>query len=81
MSTTSHSHKKDEMFQKANRYCIAALLALSLAIGILTAGEFLTYPISPWGIFCICVGIISMLLCILFFALYSHYLRQSEKTQ
>jgi hypothetical protein len=79
MSMTSR--KNNALYQKANKYCIAALLALSLAIGVLTAGEFLTYPISPWGIFCVCVGVVSMLLCIFFFALYSHYLRQAEKAQ
>jgi hypothetical protein len=79
MSTTAR--KNYEAFQKANKYCIAALISLSIAPGVLSVGVFLTYPISVVGILSTCIGIVCTLLCILFFALYSHYVRQAEKTQ
>ena len=79
MSTTAR--RNNEIFQKANKYCIAALIALSIALGVLSGGVFLTYPISVVGILSTCIGIVFTLLSILFFALYSHYLRQAEENQ
>jgi hypothetical protein len=79
MSTTAR--RNNEIFQKANKYCIAALISLSIALGVLSAGVFLTYPISVVGILSTCIGIVFTLLSILFFALYSHYLRQAEENQ
>ena len=79
MSTTSR--RDNEIFQKANKYCIAALVSLSIALGVLSVGVFLMYPISVVGILSTCIGIVCTLLSILFFALYSHYMRQAEENQ
>ncbi len=77
MSTTSR--RNNEIFQKANKYCIAALISLSIALAVLSVGVFLTYPISVVGFLSTCIGIVCTLLSILFFALYSHYLRQQKQ--
>lgn len=81
MSLSTSSQKKEQATQKANRYCVAALVALSLALAVLSAGVFLTYPISVVGIVSMCVGIVCTLLCIIFFALYNYYLQEAEKSQ
>ena len=81
MSTRASSQRKNENTQKANRYCIAALLALSFALFILSVGVFLVSPVSVVGIVSTFVGVACALLCMLFFALYSHYLHLAEKEQ
>lgn len=60
---------------------MAALLALSFALFILSVGVFLVNPVSVLGLVSTGVGVACSLLCILFFALYSHYLRLAEKEQ
>jgi putative Mn2+ efflux pump MntP len=81
MSVSTSSQKKEEATRKANRYCASALIALSLALGALSVGVFLIYPTSAVGIASTFLGIVCMLLCILFFALYSRNLREAEKLQ
>jgi predicted membrane channel-forming protein YqfA (hemolysin III family) len=78
---TTSSQRKNENTQKANTYCVAALLALSFALLVLSVGEFLFSPVSVIGIVSTCMGVASTLLCMLFFALYHHYLQQAEKDQ
>ena len=78
LSKGAASQQKNENFQKANKYCIAALVSLSLALFVLTVGVFLLGPTSFVGILSTCVGVICALLCSLFFTLYSHYLRLAE---
>ena len=56
MSTTSR--RNNEIFQKANKYCIAALISLSIALAVLSVGVFLTYPISVVGFLSTCIGIV-----------------------
>lgn len=69
-----------EHTRRANRYCIKALLTLSFAIVIL-GGSVLVNPTSNVGMIFAAIGIVSMLLCIAFFVLYSHFLRRAEKEQ
>jgi hypothetical protein len=38
-------------------------------------------PVSVVGIISTCTGVAATLLCMLFFALYHHYLQQAEKDQ
>ena len=78
---TTSSQRKNENTQKANTYCVAALLALSFALFVLSVGVFLWNPASSIGIISTCMGVASRLLCMLFFALYHHYLQQAEKEQ
>lgn len=81
MNTHPSASRKNEYTHKANRYCIAALLSLSAALFILSVGVFLLNPVSVVGIVSTGLGVACALLYILFFVLYSHYLRQAEKDQ
>src|SRR2546423_6607786 len=76
MNTYTSSQRKNEYAQRANRYCIAALIALSFALFVLTACVFLANPTSVIGIVFTCVGVVCALLSMLFFALYSFNLRR-----
>ena len=79
MSSQASSQRKNEHTQKANKYCIAALVALCLALFILSVGVFLLNPLSIIGIISTCLGVACSLLYILFLVLYSHYIRLAEK--
>lgn len=81
MSTRASSQRKDENVQKADKYCIAALLSLSFALFILSVGVFLVNPVGIIGIVSTCIGVACSLLSMLFFALYNHYLRLAEADQ
>jgi uncharacterized membrane-anchored protein len=81
MQGRTSSQRKNENTQKANTYCVAALLALSFALLVLSVGTFLLSPVSVVGIISTCAGVAATLLCMLFFALYHHYLQQAEKDQ
>lgn len=81
ISTRPSSQQKDEDARKANTYCIAALISLSLALFVLSGGLFLVNPVSIIGYILTGLGVICMLLCILFFVLYSYHLRRAEKEQ
>lgn len=78
---TTFSQRKNENMQKANTYCVSALLALSFALLVLSVGVFLWSPASIVGIISTCMGVAGALLSMLFFALYHHYLQQAEKEQ
>lgn len=58
---------------------MAALLALSFALFILSVGVFLVNPVSVVGMVSTGLGVACSLLYILFLVLYSHYLRLAEK--
>lgn len=81
MDSRNTFQRNREDTRKANKYSAAALLALSFALAILSGGVFLASPTSITGMIFTAIGIISMLFCILFFVLYSHYLRRAEKEQ
>lgn len=81
MGTHASAQRKNENMQKANRYCIAALIALCCALFILSVGVFLLNPVGIVGIVSTGLGVACSLLYILFFVLYSHYLRLAEKAQ
>jgi len=79
-SRSSLEERNKEDTYRANRYSITALLALSVALVIL-GGSVLVNPTSIIGMIFAAIGIVSMLFCIAFFVLYSHYLRRAEKEQ
>jgi len=81
MNTYTSSQRKNEYTQRANRYCIAAIIALSSALFVLSACVFLANPTSAIGLVFTCVGVVCALLSTLFFALYSFNLRRAEKEQ
>jgi|GEM_PF-4613129 len=79
-SRSSLEERNREYTRRANRYSITALLALSFALVILS-GSVLVNPTSITGTIFAAIGIVSMLICIAFFVLYSRYMRRAEKEQ
>jgi L-asparagine transporter-like permease len=80
MTTGNSSTPKSANIQKSERYCIAALIFLTLAIVFLSVVVFTLSPLSIWGILATCLGVILMICCIVCFALYSHYLKKEEES-
>lgn len=75
------SQEKTANALKADRYCVAGLVALSIALLVLSVGVFLLNPVSAIGLISTGLGVACALLCILFFALYNHYLRLAESAE
>lgn len=73
MSKTSTStHAQDDARRlQANRACAIALLFLSGAIFCFTIGIFSTSPESILGIAFLCLGLLAMAGCIVYFARYN----------
>jgi uncharacterized membrane protein len=63
----------------SDRYCVAALICLSVTIFFLSIVVFTVNPLSILGILAICIGIILMLGCIFCFARYSYWLKQEQR--
>ena len=80
MTTNKASTNEISNIQKADRYCAAALVFLSLAIFFLSTVVFTVNPLSILGILATCIGVILMVCCITCFALYNHYLKKEEET-
>lgn len=67
--------------QKSEQYCALAIICLSGALLVLAVGVFISGPVSIIGIISLCIGIALMVCCIVFFALYNHYLKQEESNR
>lgn len=79
MSTVNSAPQKSENIQKSERYCIAALILLCLAIFFLSVVVFTLNPLTIFGIIAAAIGVLLMFGCIYCFARYNHYLNEEEK--
>ena len=71
---------KSANIQKSERYCIAALILLTLAIVFLSVLVFSLSPLTILGVLAACLGVVFMIGCIICFAFYSHYLKKEEES-
>lgn len=79
MSTREASVPKSENVRKSERYCIAALIFLCLAIFFLSVVVFMVNPLTIFGIIATIIGVLLMIGCIASFALYDYYVKKEEK--
>ncbi len=80
MKMNTSSTSKSSYIQKSERYCVAALVLLTLAIFFLSVMTFSLNPLSPLGMLSVWIGVILMIGCIVSFALYNHYLKKEEES-
>lgn len=65
--------EREIAFKKANRYGAMALVCLSIALTSFSVGIFSANPESVLGLVFLCIGIISVLISYVYFALYGHF--------